>query len=939
MSSSQLTPEMIREHLRRVTSSTTFARSPQAARFLAFVVEEVLAHRAEEIKAFKIGVEALGISGPRSDPDGGARMQASRTRKLLGNYYLGPGKDDELRVVLPTGSYQPHFELLRSDCDDALLPARTIDIEPCVLHGGGEEWRSIAGFFQHELASALQRFDGVRVREPSSSPDASELTLTTHLHLSGCAVRSIVALRDAVSGLGVWHDRFETNLQPSDAVRFGDYLTQRVAPTVADPTLGVLSRYQPYASPRAVDPLGHRSFRDYLTSGSLTSLKTALRHLEGAVLRHPESLAQRTAFAHANAALYAVCADERQDYLDVAEEQVRQVLTVNPVSAHARFVKGFVHFHRREGEAARHELRLSVRCNPVQMHTVAGAGLLLALMGEWSEGLALVDSVYTLFPGAPGFYHLGQCAFHFFENGNADEAYRRSELFDTPDLTWAPLLRAVCLALLGRRYEASRAVSELLSLDPEFPRHARTYLSGYLYAESLVEAFASALREAGLRLGPTQGQPAPRRSHSVTLGGSDESEVRIGILHSLSGTMAICERHLVQAARLAIDELNAQGGVLGRHVTAVIEDGESSPLVFSNKARKLIVQDNVVALFGCWTSASRKAVRPLVEHHDLLLWYPVQYEGLERSRNIVYTGSCLNQQIEPATRWALAAGKRHFFLVGSDYVFPRTANYLIRALVESAGGQIVGEEYRPLGAGGFREVAERIKRVTPDFVFNTINGADNLEFFRQLAQTGISAEECPVMSFSLSELELPDLKGGASGHFACWGYFQSVDAPENRELLRRFRQRYGEHEVLSDPAVTAYAQIHLWKQVAQSANSFDTDAMLKAIVGSELSLGGDTLEVRSNNHVKRRALIGRIRPDDQFDVVWGSADTISPQPWLGIENSDLHANALLLETLGGVPDMVQQQAALEREIAQHLPAPQLSLRRTRSEPPSTRSPR
>lgn len=390
----------------------------------------------------------------------------------------------------------------------------------------------------------------------------------------------------------------------------------------------------------------------------------------------------------------------------------------------------------------------------------------------------------------------------------------------------------------------------------------------------------------------------------------------------------------MQAARLAVDELNAAGGVLGRHVTAVVEDGESRPWVFGNKARKLIAQNDVVALFGCWTSACRKAVRPIVEHHNLLLWYPVQYEGLERSRNIIYTGSCLNQQIEPATRWAIAQGKRRFFLVGSDYVFPRTANYLIRALVEGADCEIVGEEYRPLGAGGFREVVERIKRVGPDLIFNTINGADNLEFFRELAEVGISAGQCPVMSFSLSELELPDLKGGASGHFACWGYFQSVDMPENRELLRRFRQRYGEHEVLSDPAVTAYAQVHLWKQVAESANSFDTETILRAIVGSELSLGGDTLEVRSNNHVKRRALIGRIRPDNQFDVVWGSNEAIAPRPWLGVEESNSDCQGLLLDTLGGVPDMVDQKAELEREIAQHLPVS--SPRRARSEFPPAR---
>jgi urea ABC transporter urea binding protein len=918
-----------------VITSATFARSPQAAKFLVFVVEEVLARRGDEIKAFKIGVQALGISGPRSDPDGGARMQASRTRKLLASYYMGPGRGDQVRIVLPTGSYQPCFELVATDQEVAQLPARTIVVLPFVIHADADEWRSLGDFFAQELASALQRFDGVVVRTQACAGDSSELTLNTHVQVRADSVRTVVALRDG-SGACLWHDRMQTSTGDVDTMRFGERIANRVAPALVDATLGIAFRQNLPLAHRCRDPLGNARFRDYVISGSLEALKGSVRLLESAVLRNPMDLVQRTVLAHANAAMYALGADNRQEFLDVAEEQVRQVLALAPDSAHARFVKGFVHFHRREGEAARHELRLSVRCNPLQMHTVGGAGLLLALMGEWQEGLTLIDSVYSMFPNAPGFFHLAHCAYHFFENGEAEEAYRRSELFDTPELAWAPLLRAVCLAVLGRRYEASRAISELLTLVPDFNRHARTYLSGYLYAESLVEAFASALREAGLKIGPAQGRPSTRGALTVTAAAADNSEVRIGILHSLSGTMAICERHLAQAARFAVDEVNAAGGVLGRHVTAVVEDGASNPLGFSNKAHKLITQDEVVGIFGCWTSACRKAVRPIVEHHNLLLWYPVQYEGLERSRNIIYTGSCLNQQIEPATRWAIAQGKRRFFLVGSDYVFPRTANYLIRALVEGAGGEVIGEEYRPLGAGGFREVVERIKRVAPDLVFNTINGSDNLEFFRELANAGLNADQCPVMSFSLSELELPDLKGGASGHFACWGYFQSVDVPENRELLRRFRERYGEHEVLSDPAVTAYAQIHLWKQVAETANSFDTDTMLRAIVGSELSLGGDTLEVRSNNHVKRRALIGRIRPDNQFDVVWGSHEAIAPKPWLGVEESNLDSQALLLETLGGVPEMMNQKAELEREIAQHLPVAHSNARRSRSDFPPAR---
>jgi len=936
MSSSEISKETILEHVRRVTESSTFSRSPQAARFLVFVVDETLGSRADSLKAYKIGVQALGVTGPRSDPDGVARMQANRTRKLLASYYSGPGKDDALRIILPTGSYQPYVELLHSESGSQMLEPLTVALEACNLISDAADWSGLGAFFTQELAAALQRFEGISVQSTESSA-VTQYGLSSQIQIRQERIRAVTSLRETKTGTWLWHDRFDTSMESVDPMTFGEALAARIAPAIADPILGVLPQAKRTRSGVGSEISAQSSFREFILTASMPALDNALRVLQRAVLQYPESLTYRIEFAHVNAAMYALDPADRQDYLETAEDQARLVLAQAPSSTHARLVKGFVHFHRRESEAARHELWQAIRGNPLQMHTVGFAGMLLSLLGDWQSGIAQVDATFARFPGAPGFLHLAHCAYHFFENGNPEEAYRRSELFDSPELAWSPLLRAVCLAVLGRRYEASRAISELLSIAPDFPKHARTYLSGYLYAESLVEAFASALREAGLRIGPAQSRPQTRRlSERPMTARLDDSEARIGVLHSLSGTMAICERHLVQAAQLAVDEINGTGGVLGRHITAIVEDGESNAATFAMKARKLVTHDNVISLFGCWTSACRKAVRPIVEDHNLLLWYPVQYEGLERSRNIIYTGSCLNQQIEPATRWAIAGGKRKFFLVGSDYVFPRTANYLIRALVEGAGCEVVGEEYRPLGCGQFRDVADRIKRTTPDFVFNTINGTDNLVFFRELGEQGLSADNCPVMSFSLSELELPDLKGGASGHFACWGYFQSVDAPENRELLRRFRDRYGEHEVLSDPAVTAYAQIHLWKQVVESAGSFATEAMLKAIVGSELSLGGDTLEVRSNNHVKRRALIGKIRPDNQFDVVWGSTEAIAPKPWLGVEESSLASQALLVNTLGGVPDMVQEQAALRREMDERLTAANPGHRRFRSDFPPHR---
>jgi ABC-type branched-subunit amino acid transport system substrate-binding protein len=229
-------------------------------------------------------------------------------------------------------------------------------------------------------------------------------------------------------------------------------------------------------------------------------------------------------------------------------------------------------------------------------------------------------------------------------------------------------------------------------------------------------------------------------------------EIQIGVLHSLSGTMAISEAHLVDAVLMAIEEVNRGGGVLGRPVRPIVEDGASEPDTFAAKAEKLLAEEQVATIFGCWTSSSRKAVKPVVERHHSLLWYPVQYEGLEESPNIIYTGSCLNQQIEPAVHWALARGQRRCFLLGSDYVFPRIANRLIHALVTRGDGHVLDERYVPLGSRDFAEAVVAIQRLQPDIVFNTINGEDNLAFFREYTRRGMDADACPVMSFSFSEI-------------------------------------------------------------------------------------------------------------------------------------------------------------------------------------------
>ncbi len=289
------------------------------------------------------------------------------------------------------------------------------------------------------------------------------------------------------------------------------------------------------------------------------------------------------------------------------------------------------------------------------------------------------------------------------------------------------------------------------------------------------------------------------------------STIRVGVLHSLSGTMAADEKPLAAAAQMAVDEINEAGGVLGKQVEVVLRDGESDPAIFAAKARELLAQEEVRTIFGCWMSSSRKAVKPIVEAHNGLLWYPIQYEGLEQSPNIIYTGSCLNQQIEPAVTWALSQGKRRCFLVGSDYVFPRTANSLIRTLVSQGGGCVLAERLTPLGSHDLAEVADAIAEARPDIVFNTINGDSNLTFFREFSKTVGDAGDCPIMSFSFSEAGLRELPREAAGHYACWSYFQRLETPKNRRFLERYTRRFGPDTVVSDPIVTAYMQVYLWQ--------------------------------------------------------------------------------------------------------------------------------
>ena len=393
--------------------------------------------------------------------------------------------------------------------------------------------------------------------------------------------------------------------------------------------------------------------------------------------------------------------------------------------------------------------------------------------------------------------------------------------------------------------------------------------------------------------------------------------VPVGILHSLSGTMAISEASLVDAELMAVAEINQTGGVLGKLIEPVIEDGASSPVEFERKA-KLLISSGINNLFGCWTSASRKAVKPVLEELNALLWYPLQYEGLECSPNIFYTGCCPNQQVEPAVTWLLQNNKTRFYLLGSDYVFPRTANKLIKAQLKQHGSQeaeaiVVGEEYVPLGAQDFREAIAKIQLAQADVIFNTLNGDSNLAFYRQFKDAGITASALPIMAVSMAEAELQRMGDAAVGHYACWTYFQSLDTPNNRTFVDNFQHRYGKKRVTSDPIEAAYSQVYLWKQAVEKAQSFEVEQVRLAAYGQIFEAPGGLVKIEKNHNIWKECKIGQILPNGQFKVVFGSDNLIKPLPWLGVEELEFSRSAVVMDMLAEITQEIQYSWKLEQK--------------------------
>ena len=363
--------------------------------------------------------------------------------------------------------------------------------------------------------------------------------------------------------------------------------------------------------------------------------------------------------------------------------------------------------------------------------------------------------------------------------------------------------------------------------------------------------------------------------------GLPPAPIRIGVLHSATGTMAISERPLVDAVRMAVEEINREGGVDGRPLEMIVADGQSDPAVFATEAERLISEEEVSALFGCWTSASRKAVKQVVERHDHLLFYPLQYEGLEQSEQIVYMGAAPNQQILPAVRWSLANLGYRFYLVGSDYVFPRAAHAIIRAQLARWPADVVGESFVRLGSRDVGAVVQAIVAAKPDVILNTLNGDSNLAFFEALRAAGVTADTLPVMSFSIAEEELRHLPPDATtGHYAAWNYFQSVAGGSNQLFVNRFRERYGVERVTSDPIEAAYSAVRLYAEAAAAAGDDDPPAVRAQIRDRSVKAPGGSVHVDGRNqHTWKTVRIGRIRADGQFDIVWTSGHPIAPVPF------------------------------------------------------------
>src|SRR6195952_711562 len=373
--------------------------------------------------------------------------------------------------------------------------------------------------------------------------------------------------------------------------------------------------------------------------------------------------------------------------------------------------------------------------------------------------------------------------------------------------------------------------------------------------------------------------------------------IKVGILHSLSGTMAISETSLKDVTLMAIDEINAKGGVMGKKLEAVVVDPASNWPLFAEKGRQLLTQDKVSVVFGCWTSVSRKSVLPVFEELNGLLFYPVQYEGEELSKNVFYTGAAPNQQAIPAVEYLMSkeggAAKR-FVLLGTDYVYPRTTNKILRAFLKSKGvaDKDIDEKYTPFGHADYQTIVADIKKFAgggKTAVISTINGDSNVPFYKELGNQGLKATDVPVVPFSVGEEELRGVDTKPLvGHLAAWNYFMSLKNPSNDAFKKQWaayakakKLPGADKPLTNDPMEATYIGIHMWKQAVEKAKSTDTDKVIAAMAGQTFPAPGgftSTMDMK-NHHLHKPVFIGEIKSDGQFNVVWKTPAPIKAMPW------------------------------------------------------------
>ncbi len=375
--------------------------------------------------------------------------------------------------------------------------------------------------------------------------------------------------------------------------------------------------------------------------------------------------------------------------------------------------------------------------------------------------------------------------------------------------------------------------------------------------------------------------------------------IKVGILHSLSGTMAISETVLKDVALMTIDEINAKGGVLGKKLEPVVVDPASNWPLFAEKAKQLIDQDKVSVVFGCWTSVSRKSVLPVFEEKNSLLFYPVQYEGEELSKNVFYTGAAPNQQAIPAVEYLMSkdgGSAKRFVLLGTDYVYPRTTNKILRAFLKSKGipDSDIMEEYTPFGHSDYQSIIAKIKKFSSEgkktAVVSTINGDSNVPFYTELGNQGLKATDVPVVAFSVGEEELRGVDTKPLvGHLAAWNYFMSIKNPTNAAFIKQWSDYakakgiagHKDKPLTNDPMEATYIGIKMWAQAVEKAKSTDTDKVIAAMAGQTVKApGGFTSTMdKENHHLHKPVFIGEIKADGQFNVVWKTPGPVVADPW------------------------------------------------------------